>query len=82
MPTLASPPELFLIYADASPTEIEQADTLWRLQNIGNRLPTRNFESRVAVDVASRNIFRFSRREIVRRQPSAAPTRKFLMDAG
>jgi hypothetical protein len=36
MPTLASPPELFFVYADASPTEIEQADIFWCLQGIGN----------------------------------------------
>jgi hypothetical protein len=33
-----SPPELFVIFADASPLEIEQADIFWRLQGIGNSL--------------------------------------------
>jgi hypothetical protein len=36
MPTSASPPGLFLVYADASPTEIEQAVIFWCLQGIGN----------------------------------------------
>jgi hypothetical protein len=28
----------FLVYADASPTEIEQADIFWCLQGIGNSI--------------------------------------------
>jgi hypothetical protein len=30
--------DCFLVYADASPTEIEQVDIFWCLQGIGNSL--------------------------------------------
>jgi len=36
MRTLATPPELLLVYADASPTEIEQANSFWGLLGICN----------------------------------------------